>query len=178
MKGGEQEVNRLTIMVMGLFIFGCLTGATSYAAQPISKTGDKAYEVSEMIGTNVKNPQGESLGTVRDILIDSQGRASLAVLSYWDLKGMKEKLVAVPFYALSFNPAAKDFTLNVRREKLESAPAFDRKDLANAKRAEDIFRYFGQQPSWTEEGEMPGAFGHPMREKTPGHISTDYDEMG
>jgi hypothetical protein len=34
---------------------------------------------------------------------------------------------------------------------LESAPAYRPGDLSDTKRAENLFRFFGQQPYWSEE---------------------------
>lgn len=45
-------------------------------------------------------------------------------------------------------------------ERLESAPRFRLSDLAKQEWAEDVYRYFGQQPYWTEGG---GAVTEPMK---------------
>ncbi len=66
--------------------------------------------------------------------------------------GIGGKLVAVPYSALSFDTVGKHLVLNASKEKLDSASAFKRSDLADQKWAEDTYRFFGQQPYWTEGG--------------------------
>jgi hypothetical protein len=59
--------------------------------------------------------------------------------------------VAVPFSALSCE--GQKCILNASRETFDSAPTFVLEgDLAEQKLAEDIYRYFGLQPYWIEEG--------------------------
>ena len=59
-------------------------------------------------------------------------------------------MLAVPFGTLSC--AGQDCTLDSSYEKLASSPVFISKDeLTERKLADDIYRYFGVQPYWTEE---------------------------
>jgi sporulation protein YlmC with PRC-barrel domain len=66
---------------------------------PIVKTN------KEVIGRKVVNPQGENLGKVEEIMIDAiPGRVAYAVLSFGGLLGVGDKLFAVPWNALDWNP--------------------------------------------------------------------------
>jgi len=119
----------------------------------VTKGWDRPYEISEIMGTHVKNTQGEYLGRIDDLVFDQEGRVSFAILAHGGFMRMGEKLVAIPFTALSFHKEPKHFVLDVTRERLESAPAFSRSTLGDQKWAEDVYRYFGQQPYWTLGGE-------------------------
>jgi sporulation protein YlmC with PRC-barrel domain len=92
----------------------------------------------------VKNLQGERLGEINDLVIDSQGRISFVMLSHGG------KTVLIPYSALSIE--RNYFVLDASEEKLASAPAVGEKEesIDQAKAAE-IYRYFGQAPYWTEE---------------------------
>jgi hypothetical protein len=46
--------------------------------------------------------------------------------------------------------------LHISKEKLTTAPAFQKSDLSTQREAEDIYRYFGQQPYWSEGGLFKG----------------------
>jgi len=120
--------------------------ANSMGHEMMSKSG----ETSELLGTTVKNLQGEDLGTIADIVTGPEGRVAFVVLSYW-VSDDTQKWVAVPFGALSCEE--QDCVLNANKDTLDSAPPFVLEDnLAEPKVADDIYRYFGVQPYWTEEG--------------------------
>jgi len=134
-----------------------LAAANVLAAEPMAQSWGKAYRFDQIKGMAVKGPQGEELGKIQDIVIDTQGHVPFAVLYHGGYWGIGGKLVAVPFSALGFDPMGKYLVLNVAKEKLESAPAFKMSDLADQKWAEDTYRFFGQQPYWTEAGGAAGA---------------------
>jgi len=129
-----------------------LVVANVQAAEQMAQSWGKAYSFDQLKGTSVKNPQGEELGRIQDIVIDSQGHVPFAVLDHGGYWGMGGKLVAVPFSALSFDTMGKHLVLNATKEKLDSAPAFKTSDLADQKWAEDTYRFFGQQLYWMEGG--------------------------
>jgi len=123
--------------------------AKSMAHEMMSKSGERA-EVSKLLGTLIKNPQGEDLGTITDVVTGPEGRVAFAVLSYWISDDTQER-IAVPIGALSCEE--QNCVLNASKDTLDSAPTFvSEDDLVERKLAEDIYRYFGLQPYWTEEG--------------------------
>lgn len=94
------------------------------------------------------------LGRISDLIVDSQGRVDLIVLSHGGFLRIGEKETAVPFSALRYDQTDKRLILDISKEQLASAPAFKMTDLSAQKRAEDIYRYFGQQPYWSEGEEL------------------------
>jgi len=136
-----------TVLALSL-IFG-YTVAGPMAHEIKEKSGETS-EVSNLLGKGVKNPQGEDLGTITDVVAGPEGRIAFAVLSYW-ISSDTQMRVAVPFDALSCE--GQNCVLNTSRETFDSAPTFVLEgELAEQKLAEDIYRYFGVQPYWTEEG--------------------------
>jgi len=109
------------------------------------------YKSGQLVGMEVRSPKGEAEAKVVDLVIDSaDGHIAFLVLS--NVPGRGDALVAVPFAALS-RSGKNVFVLNITGKKLTSAPSFnENKDLTNLAFAENIYRYFGQQPYWTEEG--------------------------
>jgi sporulation protein YlmC with PRC-barrel domain len=87
-----------------------------------------------LIGEEVKDAQGESLGSVKDLVVDSSnGRVSCAVLTCGGVLGLGEKLHAVPWQKLNIVTDTSDkdqpigvehVTLNVTKENLKNAPNF------------------------------------------------------
>ena len=105
---------------------------------------------STLIGDDVYNLQDEDLGDVKDFMLDMRtGKVAYAVLSFGGFLGMGEKLFAVPWAALTLDTENKRFTLNVNKERLESAPGFDNDnwpDMADPVWASDIHSYYGTTP--------------------------------
>jgi len=85
-----------------------------------------------LIGNDVYNSQDEDLGDIKEIMLDvAAGRISYAVLSFGGIMGMGEKLFAVPWAALTLDTVNKRFTLDVSKERLASAPGFDKDNWPN-----------------------------------------------
>lgn len=142
---------RLIILLIAVFAVGFFT-VNAVAEEPISKTFTN-HEVSKLLWSDVENLQGEYLGRVTDFVVDSSGRIEFAILLQGYLEIGDSRYVAVPFDALSYEPSAHRFILNTTRERLASAPSVDeKKDLTNRRFAEDVYRYFGLEPYWTEGG--------------------------
>ncbi len=143
--------NLLIIPSILIFAFG-FVAVNAVAKDPISRTLPN-YEVSKLLWSDVENPQGEYLGRVTDFAVDSNGRIEFAIVQMgFPEVGRDSKLVAVPFSALS-RPEGKYYVLNTTRERLAAAPNFDeKKHLSNRAFAENVYRYFGLEPSWTEGG--------------------------
>ena len=152
-------------VILGLifvFILGIGVGAVYFGSGLMTSDWDRAYALSDIKGTHVKNMQGEDLGTLDDFVIDADGRVGFAILSH------ANKLVAVPFDAITYDQPEKRLSLNMSKERIESAPAFEKTtDLSRPAWADDIYRYYGVQPYWGEErlGERQGSPG--MMEETP-----------
>ncbi len=146
-------MEKRTLFVALVFMIGLsFLATTTYAGGPASKGEYRAYEVNATIGTVVKNTQGEYLGRVNDFVYDTGGHITFAVLSYGGFWRMGGKQIAVPFDALSYDTKDRHLVLDATRERLESAPSFDRKAMGDRKWAEDVYRYYGRQPYWTESG--------------------------
>ena len=89
----------------------------------------RVLSASTLAGDSVKNPAGEDLGEVDEIMIDiPTGKVAYAVLSFGGFLGMGNKLFAVPWSALRVDEDSKNFILDVDRNKLENAPGFDQND--------------------------------------------------
>ena len=118
-----------------------------------SPTSLELYDSHRLMGAEVRLSAGEAAGRINDFVIDSSdGRIAFLVLS--DVPGRPTTLVAVPFGILSAD-GGDTFVLNTSQEHLALARDFDESgDLNNSRWAGDVYRYFGQQPYWTEKMEM------------------------
>jgi sporulation protein YlmC with PRC-barrel domain len=71
---------------------------------------DQGYRASKLIGTNVKNDKGESVGEIDDVIVDQQ-RVLYAILEVGGFLGIGAHLVAVPYEALTLNATGQEITL-------------------------------------------------------------------
>lgn len=82
---------------------------------------------SEVIGVSVRNPRKENLGKIEEIVLDKfSGQTHYAVLSFGGIMGMGDKLFALPWKSIHYDPSDKCFILDMPKEKLEKVPGFDK----------------------------------------------------
>jgi hypothetical protein len=124
--------------------------ASANAAEQMGSSLGRAFGAKEIIGVHVRNPQGQVLGRITDLIVDSEGNLALAVLSHGGFLRINEKQTAVPFSAFRYDETAQSVILDTSKEALAGAPTFKMSDLSNRKLGEDAYRYFGQQPYWSE----------------------------
>lgn len=109
-------------------------------------------KASSIIGTNVVSPKGDSLGDVKEVVIDpSIGRVAYAVVSFGGFLSIGEKLFAIPFSALKYNVSKNEYVLDVSKERLEAAPGFDSNhwpSMADEKWNRDVHSYYNRSPYW------------------------------
>ena len=112
--------------------------------------GPRLMGADTLIGNDVYNRQDERLGDIKEIMLDvPTGRVCYAVLSFGGVLGLGEKLFAVPWAALTLDTTSKRFVIDVTRERLESAPGFDKQqwpDMADASWERGVHDYYGTKP--------------------------------
>jgi sporulation protein YlmC with PRC-barrel domain len=112
----------------------------------------RVLSASTLAGDRVRNPEGEDLGKIEEIMLDyKNGRIAYAVLSFGGFMGLGNKLFAIPWNALELNTDEHKFILNVDKKKLENAPGFDKSDwpdMASPEWGSKIYSYYGYRPYW------------------------------
>jgi len=142
-------------VVLCVLAFGLLV-ESGYASESVSRSWDRSYQASEVIGLWVMNRQGRYLGRIQDLVFDPDGHVIFAIVGCtrfnWRIIG--ENSVAVPFNTFDYDRDAKHpmVVVDVSLERFQSAPRFTKNDLTDRRREAEVYRYFGQQPYWTEGG--------------------------
>ncbi len=112
--------------------------------------GPELMGADTLNGNDVYNHRDEDIGDIKEIMLNMRsGQVSYAVLSYGGFLGMGDKLFAVPWEALKLDTENKRFVLKVDKERLESAPGFDKDNwpnMADPSWAEGIHSYYGTTP--------------------------------
>lgn len=120
---------------------------------------------TSLTGTDVRNPQGEDLGEIKDLMIDlDDGHIAYAVLSFGGFLGLGDKLFALPWDMLTVDTENECFVVNITKDKLEDAPGFDKhnwpqhEDMTFVDR---VYTHYGYEPYTqrrTRVGEPAGTF--------------------
>jgi hypothetical protein len=76
---------------------------------------------------DIYNKAGEKIGSVKDLLIGSDGRVHAAVLSVGRFLGLGERDVAVPLHSIEIDRRTDGgrITIDVAKETLQNAPAYE-----------------------------------------------------
>ncbi|MBA2114598.1 PRC-barrel domain-containing protein [Bremerella alba] len=95
-----------------------------------------AQRASQLQSITIQNEAGKDLGSVRDIVIDTdRGRVKYVAVAYGGFLGLGSKLFAVPFEAFEHRPETQDkeavLLLNLNEETLRKAPGFDADNWPN-----------------------------------------------
>jgi len=121
-----------------------------YKDSSIAGPGPSLMGADTLIGENVVNASEEDLGEIKEIMLDMQtGQVAYAVLAFGGFLGMGEKLFAVPWQALHLDTVNKRFVLGVEKDRLKSAPGFDKDawpDMADTTWAGDVHDFYGTDP--------------------------------
>jgi sporulation protein YlmC with PRC-barrel domain len=109
----------------------------SLAGKLDSKTSGANVRASKLIGMNIQNERGESVGEVNDIVLDANtGKVRYMAVTYGGFLGLGNKMFAVPYEAFACRRDADDpdetlLVLNVTKQQLEGATGFDEDSWPN-----------------------------------------------
>lgn len=100
---------------------------TQEAARPANPFGDMT--ANDLIGQKVVNKNGDKVGKIDDIVLNSNDQAVLAVISVGGFLGIGDKLVAVPFDQLQLDKDKAVLMSAATEEQLKGMPEY-KKDQA------------------------------------------------
>ncbi|QDT90224.1 PRC-barrel domain-containing protein [Gimesia algae] len=132
---------------------------------------------SKLIGMNIENPQGQSLGEISDLVMNtSTGEVRYAAVTYGGFLGLGNKMFAVPFEAFNIkqktdSPNEHTLILNVTQKQLEGATGFDEDhwpDFADASYLADINKRYDVKRKKMSKNEKRQAKTSKLDSKTSG----------
>ena len=115
-------------------------------SRPTGTEQGQAVKATKLIGKDVKNDQGEQLGRVEDLIINSSYTVSFAVISSDGESGAGEKRIAVPINNLNCSGDG-NITLSATADQLKNTsktPTGAWVAVANEEWTRDIDGYYGQ----------------------------------
>lgn len=129
--------------------------------QPMTQTRTAGGHTStiragQVQGKSVTNPAHESLGSIRDVVLDKyDGVVRYAVLEFGGFLGLGSKLFALPWELLRYDEHEDAYVIAIDKEVLKNAPGFDADhwpDMGEADFDAGLRRHYGL-------GEAAGGFG-------------------
>ncbi|MEM1055392.1 MAG: PRC-barrel domain-containing protein [Bacteroidota bacterium] len=107
---------------------------------------------STLTGTDVRNLQGETLGDIKDFVLDIEsGRVQYAVLDFGGFLGIGNKYFAVPLEAFRADTQNEYLILDVDKTVLNDAPGFPQDNwptVADERFIENVYTHYGLRDAW------------------------------
>jgi sporulation protein YlmC with PRC-barrel domain len=114
--------------------------------------GPEVMAASTLDGDKILCIEGEEVGKVKEIMLDVQsGMVAYVVMSSGGFLGIGDKLLAIPWSALTLDTDRKCFLLDMPAERVKSAPGFDKDHwplMADPAWATSLHEYYGREPYW------------------------------
>src|SRR6266480_4373092 len=128
--------------------------ATISSQTEIPNNSSSYIQTSKLVGRKVKSPEGKEIGVIKDVVIDrSNGCMAYTVLSTGGAgTGVISgggKIVAVPWAVYSPTSDLNVLTVNVDRDKIYNAPAFEYTRMDEYARPDymnNVYSYYGVSP--------------------------------
>jgi len=86
---------------------------------------------NEFVNRDIHNRTGEKLGTVKDVLVGTEGRMTAVIINVGRELGLGDKDVAIPFTALQLEQGdtGRRIVVDATKESLQTAPTFERRQV-------------------------------------------------
>jgi hypothetical protein len=118
--------------LIAMAALAAMFAAPSFALSPTNDIvmTDHSMRSSKLIGATVYNDQGQSIGSVIDVLVKGASVEPTVILSVGDFVGGGAKLVALPLSHVNLD-GAKPMMAGATKQMLASMPTFLFKPIEN-----------------------------------------------
>lgn len=124
------------------------------------KVHHKLLSGSSINGTIVENKNGDNIGSIEDVMIDTRtGKIAYAVLAVDSgFLNLGSKFFAVPMQALEFDLENKRILMDITSERLKSAPGFDKENWPKGPESDfigSVYDFYEVEREERYSAEMP-----------------------
>ena len=124
------------VVIAGLLTFGSVAAyaQTQQAASP-PKASDASLasvpsgaDASKLIGRNIKNAQDETIGEVKSVYINKDGKVDSVIVGVGGFLGMGEREVRLAWKDLNVSQGGEKVTVNMTKDQLKAMPPYKYSD--------------------------------------------------
>ncbi|HIJ61342.1 MAG TPA: PRC-barrel domain-containing protein [Rhodospirillaceae bacterium] len=90
-----------------------------------------AAHASDIIGKSAYGANGESIGSINDLLIDSKGQVEAAIVDVGGFLGMGQHSVAINWDQMKVTPSDSRVIVSMTKDQLKAAPEYKKSAQAN-----------------------------------------------
>jgi sporulation protein YlmC with PRC-barrel domain len=99
------------------------------AAEPVT-TKNIPFRSDELLGTDVRDPQNEALGSIEDLVMNPQtGKIAYLAIASGGIFGIGEKYVLVPWEDFKISPNVNMLVLDTSKSVLAAAPQLNKRQF-------------------------------------------------
>lgn len=99
--------------------------AASAAEKVEQQQAENEWRVDWITGTSVTSPDGNAIGDINDLIVDSEtGEMKAAIIGVGGFLGIGEKQIALPWTDLTINSDAQEITTDLTEEEADAAPEY------------------------------------------------------
>jgi sporulation protein YlmC with PRC-barrel domain len=107
---------------------------------------------TDLYRDNVYDLAGKFLGEIEELVLDiHSGHVAYAIMAVGGFLGMGQKMIAIPWSAVTIDRVYQRCVVNIDLERLIDAPSLDGDFLprmADPRWAKQVHAYFGCKPNW------------------------------
>jgi len=142
-------MRRILIVATGLAL-GAVTPALAQSTSPTppaaaragasSVQAPDAVSAEKLIGRNIQNAQGETVGEIKSVMLGQDGRTQAVIVGVGGFLGVGEREVAIPWRSLTITQNGEKVTVNTTKEQLAGLPPYkyaDAGDMGKVFRSRD-----------------------------------------
>ena len=82
------------------------------------------YRATKLLGSDIYNDKGESIGKLDDFIVGSDANVSVAVIAVGGFLGLGARMIAVPAALLESNDKGQTVLPGASKDSLEALPKF------------------------------------------------------
>jgi PRC-barrel domain protein len=134
-------------------------------------TGKPLIESDRVEGTTVYDPQGNTIGSIKRLMIEKMGgRVAYSVMSFGGFLGLGAQEYPIPWSKLTYDTQLGGYKTDITENQLKNAPTFTREsnwDWSDRNREQQLHDYYGAQGYWEDKPKSSTArTGSPSRTGT------------
>ena len=121
--GAQQEVDKTSDVQTQKDEKAATTAGQSQTSEKTAM--EQADRVTKIIGKAVISQKGEALGKIEDIVLSKEGCLDYMILAPGGLLGSGDRLIPIPWKAVTTGAQADTIIVNMDKSQLEKAPNFE-----------------------------------------------------